>query len=63
MAKGNGGLFHDSKVTGSGDGRSSAPQNTSVGSGSQPTKSRYPLHTSEPTNHHTLDRNPKNPLK
>lgn len=33
---------------------SSAKQNTSVGSGSRPTPSRYPIPTSAPANPHTL---------
>lgn len=33
---------------------SSATQNTSVGSGSRPTKSRYPIKTSAPANARTL---------
>lgn len=36
----------------------SAPQNTAVGSGSRPTKSRHEIPTSAPANPHELDRNP-----
>lgn len=36
----------------------SAMQNTSVGSGSRPTKSSIKIETSEPTNAYTLDRDP-----
>lgn len=46
-----------------GDPRGSAPQNTSVGSGSRPRGGSVPIQTSEPKNSHTLDRNPPNPLK
>lgn len=61
----NGGIFH--KTSGPGqvgdDSRSSAKQNTAVGSGSRPTKSSIPLEDSAPSNPKTLDRNPPSPLK
>lgn len=38
--------------------QTSASMNTSTGSGSRPTPSRYPIATSAPSNAHTLDRNP-----
>lgn len=45
------------------DSEKSAPQNTSVGSGCGVTASRIEIETSAPSNPHTLDRNPPNPLK
>lgn len=41
----------------------SAKQNTSVGSGSRPTKSSMPIKTSAPMNPHTLGRDPGGSLK
>lgn len=41
----------------------SAPQNTSVGSGSRPTKSAKPIMTSAPENAKTLGRDPGQSLK
>ena len=44
---------------------SSSPQNTSVGSGSRPTKSKFPLQSSAPKDPHGLDgrnRTPNKPL-
>ena len=51
MAKGNGGggLFHGGgNREGKGDGRTSAPQNTAVGSGSRPTRSKIAIDESAP---------------
>lgn len=56
-------VFRNPKVEPKGDTRSSSPQNTSVGSGSRPHPASIPIETSEPSNKHTLDRNPPNPLK
>ena len=42
---------------------SSAPQNTSVGSGSRPTSSKMPIMTSAPDNAKTLGRDPGGALK
>ena len=39
-------------------GQSSAKLNTSVGSGSRPGTSRFPIMTSSPMNARTLDRDP-----
>ena len=41
----------------------SAAQNTMVGSGSRPTKSKMNIETSAPTNPHTLGRDPGGSLK
>lgn len=41
----------------------SAKQNTSVGSGSRPTKSMYPIKTSAPMEPQKLSRAPKGALK
>lgn len=38
--------------------QSSAAQNTSVGSGSRPGNTRYPIMSSAPMNPHTMDREP-----
>lgn len=38
--------------------QSSAKLNTSVGSGSRPGSSRFPIETSAPTDAYTLNRNP-----
>lgn len=43
--------------------QSSATQNTSVGSGSRPTSSRYPIPTSAPSDPHTLGRDVPGSLK
>jgi hypothetical protein len=45
------------------DKRSSAPQNTSVGGGSRPTKSKIMTPTSAPKDQHELGRAPKEWLK
>lgn len=41
----------------------SAPQDTSVGSGSRPTKSKFPLESSAPRDPHGLDGRNKTPNK
>lgn len=43
--------------------QSSAPQNTSVGSGSRPTRSKMALDSSAPMDCHTLGRAPEGYLK
>ena len=43
--------------------QTSAPQNTSVGSGSRPTPSKFKIETSAPKEAHGLDRATKNALK
>jgi hypothetical protein len=53
----------DSKSTMSSPKGSSAPQNTSVGSGSRPTKSTHKIETSEPSNPHTMGRDVAGSLK
>ena len=45
------------------DGRSSAPQNTAVGSGADPTPSKIKIPTSAPAEPHTLGRAPGGWLK
>lgn len=45
------------------DKRTSAAQNTSVGSGSRPNGGRIKIGTTSAKDPHTLDRSPKNPLK
>lgn len=52
-----------SKGYGKGDKRSSAPQNTAVGSGSRPNGGRIKIPTTAPMNEHTLERAPKSWLK
>lgn len=46
-----------------GDKRSSAPQNTAVGSGSRPNGGRIKIPTTEPKNDRTMERAPKGWLK
>lgn len=43
---------------GKGDTRSSAAQNTKVGSGSRPGAAKVSIETTAPANCHTMDRNP-----
>ena len=64
MAKNGGGLFHSvpKGVQPSMKG-GSAPQNTSVGSGSRPTKSKYAIESSAPMDAHTMGRDVKGSLK
>ncbi len=50
------GIFSDSPTIRPGKIGGSAPQNTSVGSGSRPTSSRHKIETSAPTDPHTLGR-------
>lgn len=50
------GLSQSPAINVSGDSPMSAPLNTSVGSGSRPTRSSYPIGTSAPTDAHTLNR-------
>lgn len=45
------------------DSRKSAPQNTSVGSGSRPSTGKEPIATSAPKEPHTLGRAPEGWLK
>lgn len=57
-------IFHDAdKGVVKAPAQSSAPQNTSVGSGSRPTKSRMSIETSAPSNPHTLGRDVPGSLK
>ncbi len=49
------GIFSDSPTLKAPKG-TSAPQNTSVGSGSRPTSSKYKIETSAPSDPHTLGR-------
>jgi len=55
MAKSSGGLFHPVPKGVVQEKGSSAPQNTSVGSGSRPTKSTMPIHSSAPMDPYGLD--------
>ena len=43
--------------------KKSMPQGTAVGSGSKPMGSKVKIHTSAPSHHHKLDRNPGAYLK
>ena len=64
MAKSGGGLFHAvPKGVVQPKGGNSAPQNTSVGSGSRPTKSKMPIESSAPMDPHTLGRGTPGALK
>ena len=56
-------LISDSPTTKMTDTRSSAKQNTSVGSGSRPVPSKFKIPTSAPMQPHELDRAPKGWLK
>ncbi len=56
-------LISDSPTAKKSDNRSSASQNTAVGSGSRPTPSRMKIPTSAPSQPHELGRAPKGWLK
>jgi hypothetical protein len=56
-------LFSDSPTIGMGKMGGSRSQDTSVGGGSRPTKSKIKIETSAPNEPHMLDRKPPNPLK
>jgi hypothetical protein len=64
MAKSSGGLFHSvPKGVQPPSKGGSAPQNTSVGSGSRPTRSSIPIESSAPMDPYGLDgRKPKGAL-
>ncbi|MFD1558338.1 hypothetical protein ACFSHT_22360 [Paraburkholderia silviterrae] len=65
MAKKGGGLIHDAGKGSMGGAKgSSMSQNTSVGSGARPTRSRIPIETSSPRDQCGLDgRKTKGALK
>jgi hypothetical protein len=63
MAKSGGGLFHPVPKGVAQEKGNSAPQNTSVGSGSRPTKSKMPIESSAPMDPHTLGRGTPSALK
>lgn len=56
MAKKGGGMFHQpAKGVQPSSKGGSAPQNTSVGSGSRPTRSKFGIETSAPSDPYGLD--------